>query len=228
MKTCTTCGQTKALSEFYASKGKVRHRCKECEKAWHREYNQRYKAEHGKYPTHRDYRRTCIECGTEWISHNGTAKYCSNRCQAAHEHGPDRRPKRKPEPRPTRHETARRRLATASTGTRGRHVLVGGWCALCGAAAIEGPGNQLGSVFYCSGVCRRTARGKGLHPKISLALRAYIYRRDRGICHLCRKRVAMTKIAPHPRSPVLDHLVPLSLGGSTTRENLRLAHRPLQ
>jgi hypothetical protein len=188
-------------------------RCGDCRIA-----ARRYREEKLKRP------RTCIKCGKQWLAQHADAKYCSNTCQAAHEHGDERRPKRKPKPKPSRREVAAAKLARAAAGTRGHHVLVAGWCALCSASAVEGPGNILGSVFYCSARCRLAARGRGLHRKVSPALRSYIYRRDRGVCHLCRRRVAMTKAAPHPRSPVLDHLVPLSLGGSTTRDNLRLAH----
>lgn len=34
----------------------------------------------------------------------------------------------------------------------------------------------------------------------------------------------MTQPAPHPRSPVIDHIVPLALGGDDTRANVQLAH----
>lgn len=53
---------------------------------------------------------------------------------------------------------------------------------------------------------------------------AEIAARDRYRCGLCRKRVAMTKIVPHPKAPTIDHLVPLSKGGDDTRANAQLAH----
>jgi 5-methylcytosine-specific restriction endonuclease McrA len=48
--------------------------------------------------------------------------------------------------------------------------------------------------------------------------------RDRYICGLCRKRVAMTKRVPDLRAPTVDHLLPLSDGGSDTKANVQLAH----
>lgn len=51
-----------------------------------------------------------------------------------------------------------------------------------------------------------------------------IANRDRGVCQLCKKRVAMTKRAPHPKSPVIDHVLPLARGGDDTRANVQLAH----
>lgn len=51
----------------------------------------------------------------------------------------------------------------------------------------------------------------------------YIRERDRDRCHLCRKRVGK-KAWPHPLSPSLDHVVPLTKGGAHDPANVRLAH----
>jgi 5-methylcytosine-specific restriction endonuclease McrA len=51
-----------------------------------------------------------------------------------------------------------------------------------------------------------------------------IAQRDRRCCGLCGQRVAMTRKTPHPRAPVIDHLVPLSKGGDDTKANVWLAH----
>lgn len=67
---------------------------------------------------------------------------------------------------------------------------------------------------------RAQVRGAGSEP-YSLA---EIARRDRRRCGLCGERVAMTKAVPHPRSPVVDHVVPLAKGGSDLRTNVQLAH----
>lgn len=53
---------------------------------------------------------------------------------------------------------------------------------------------------------------------------AEIAARDGHRCGLCRKRVAMTQKAPDPKSPVIDHVVPLALGGDDTKVNVQLAH----
>lgn len=54
-------------------------------------------------------------------------------------------------------------------------------------------------------------------PRVEKIDREYIYGRDRGICHICRRRVAA-------RGFTLDHLVPLSRGGSHSHDNLAVAH----
>jgi 5-methylcytosine-specific restriction endonuclease McrA len=45
----------------------------------------------------------------------------------------------------------------------------------------------------------------------------YIFWRDKGKCHLCRKKVKREDAS-------MDHLVPVSLGGEHTRANVALAH----
>jgi 5-methylcytosine-specific restriction endonuclease McrA len=45
-----------------------------------------------------------------------------------------------------------------------------------------------------------------------------IFERDGGVCHLCSKQVIR-------REATMDHLVPLTKGGSHTRVNVKLAHR---
>lgn len=51
-----------------------------------------------------------------------------------------------------------------------------------------------------------------------------IFERDHWRCHLCGKKVERSKCAPHPLSPSIDHIVPLSRGGDHVRANLACAH----
>lgn len=53
---------------------------------------------------------------------------------------------------------------------------------------------------------------------------AEIAARDGFRCGLCGLRVAMATSVPHPRSPVVDHVIPLARGGSDLRVNVQLAH----
>ena len=52
-----------------------------------------------------------------------------------------------------------------------------------------------------------------------------IYDRDHGICYLCSKEIDLSLHYNHRDSFTLDHLIPLVLGGDTTRANLASAHR---
>lgn len=51
-----------------------------------------------------------------------------------------------------------------------------------------------------------------------------IAERDNYICWLCDKPVDMSLEWPDPESPSVDHVVPLSLGGSDLKSNVKLAH----
>lgn len=51
-----------------------------------------------------------------------------------------------------------------------------------------------------------------------------IYMRDGFKCGICHKKVLMHKKFPHKKSPSIDHIIPITLGGSTTMNNLQLAH----
>ena len=51
-----------------------------------------------------------------------------------------------------------------------------------------------------------------------------IYKRDDWKCGICGFRVDKKLKYPHPLSPSLDHIVPLSKGGAHTKDNVQLAH----
>ncbi|MCK4818291.1 HNH endonuclease [bacterium] len=51
-----------------------------------------------------------------------------------------------------------------------------------------------------------------------------IYERDRWKCGICFKKVNKNLKYPNPMSASLDHIVPLALGGTHTRDNVQLAH----
>jgi 5-methylcytosine-specific restriction endonuclease McrA len=53
---------------------------------------------------------------------------------------------------------------------------------------------------------------------------ADIYARDGGVCQICHERVDRRCRYPHPRTPVLDHIVPLARGGLHESRNVQLAH----
>lgn len=51
-----------------------------------------------------------------------------------------------------------------------------------------------------------------------------IFIRDVGVCQICKEPV-IERNRMHRLGPTIDHIVPLSLGGSDTRGNVQLAHR---
>lgn len=74
-----------------------------------------------------------------------------------------------------------------------------------------------------SGAARRKARLRSVEI-VEIFKNAEIFDRDRWICQLCFEPVDSTTKAPDRMSPSLDHIVPVSLGGNHTRDNVRLAH----
>lgn len=48
--------------------------------------------------------------------------------------------------------------------------------------------------------------------------------RDQYICQLCGEPVDMDAKHPHPNSATMDHIIPLSQGGTHERNNIQLAH----
>jgi 5-methylcytosine-specific restriction endonuclease McrA len=50
---------------------------------------------------------------------------------------------------------------------------------------------------------------------------AYLVQRDKGRCGICRKPV---RAKQGPRRASLDHIIPLSRGGTHTLANVQLAH----
>jgi hypothetical protein len=104
-----------------------------------------------------------------------------------------------------------------------------GWCRQCGEPFVD---NQP-ARNYCSRLCcgrahrhhadaRRRAwiKGDGT-PKV---YRLRIAERDNWRCQLCHRKINRKLKWPHPMSPSLDHILPLSLGGKHEPENVQLAH----
>lgn len=52
-----------------------------------------------------------------------------------------------------------------------------------------------------------------------------VYERDNYLCYLCQLPVSQEVHGDHPQAPSIDHIVPLSLGGSHTFDNCATAHR---
>jgi transposase-like protein len=105
-------------------------------------------------------------------------------------------------------------------------------CVECGKDFTAPQGRATGQppLKYCSVRCGNKGssrdyfhrkRANGGERGITLL---YIAERDAWRCHLCGRVVSPKYRAPHRLSPVLDHIVPVSLGGTHTRDNVRLAH----
>ncbi|MBF6368413.1 HNH endonuclease [Nocardia puris] len=51
-----------------------------------------------------------------------------------------------------------------------------------------------------------------------------MFERDRWKCHLCKRKVRRSAVVPHPLAPTIDHVIPLSKGGTHEPANCATAH----
>ncbi|QGP89768.1 hypothetical protein GKZ92_20315 [Gordonia sp. 135] len=99
-----------------------------------------------------------------------------------------------------------------------------GDCAQCGTAIdYLAPAN--GTSRRLTPVSKRLC-DECRHRSASLYMSAdALRRRDGGNCHLCGLLVPATAQKPHPLAPEVDHVLPISRGGTHDPENLALAHK---
>lgn len=268
MKTCTKCGEPKALDDFHRDRRKTdgrRSRCKACGNALQLDFQRKYRAETGQWYRYQyAYERTCEVCGTTWHATTRTARYCSTACTnklARYESTCDGcgstwlatqakarwcsapclalwREKVERERRlvtwlpvlpgrphgpawirlPDRHP-ARRRIPKA-------RMFVQGNCIRCDTAFCV---QATGAAFYCSTKCLRAdgkAKRRALQRNAYVAhvYRARIFKRDNWTCQLCNTETDRDQVAPHPKAPVIDHIVPLAKGGTHEPANVQCAH----
>lgn len=137
---------------------------------------------------------TCKVCGTVFEPDTPTHAYCSRSC----------------------FDEGRRRRYRATYRAK-NPIPEGRVCPHCGD-----PVNRQRDAVYCSDRCMYAARNAtrkaswkvgGRQERVS---RAYIVARDKSRCHLCGKACRDEEIH-------LDHLIPLSRGGTHAPENLRVA-----
>jgi 5-methylcytosine-specific restriction endonuclease McrA len=154
----------------------------------------------------------CAQCGKHCIPGENcgsrATKYCDQDCKWK---------ALRPKPGPT-----------CRIKKRKARRFIEGRCPECGDRFMRLDNNPA-AVGYCTRRCQRRVinrrreafkRGKGRKTLTFWK----IAERDNLTCQLCGELVLMTETAPHPQSPSLDHIVPLSRGGSHSEENVQLAH----
>lgn len=149
--------------------------------------------------------RQCPVCSAAFIARHAQRKFCSDPCRSEH----------------TRRYAAALYLASTpwptcidctqpmERRTQGVHC-----CATCRATRLAETNRSV----------RRRRRARRRNATTERYTAREIFTRDRWRCGLCGKPVARTKAVPHPRAPVIDHIVPLSQDGDDTRANVQCAH----
>lgn len=144
----------------------------------------------------------CAQCGDTFEA--SRQRYCSARCAAEAKRASDRA---RSAARPKVHPPGKCRQC-------GKDIARGAKCADCLATSrLERKRRERRRR-------RVLKRGAAAEPYTLAEIAA----RDRNVCQLCRRRVAMTKAVPHPKAPTIDHVLPLAAGGDDTRANVQLAH----
>lgn len=167
--------------------------------------------------------RACALCGAEYVAPRKYEKssYCSKSCAST----------ASARPTWTRRALARSKLRRAARGTRGgSRLFISGRCWSCGTSCVGL--TFVGSPWphlYCSDACRNRearARRRALTAgaKITQGRRYAVYERDGWTCQLCGGAVDPSAQVPGPAAPVIDHAIPLALGGGHSMENWQTAH----
>jgi len=71
---------------------------------------------------------------------------------------------------------------------------------------------------------RHARRAQETAPGREFVDRYLVFERDNYACQLCGEHMNMEGPARSPRSPSIDHIIPLSRGGAHTYENTQAAH----
>jgi HNH endonuclease len=176
-----------------------------------------WKQTYGKPTT---YLITCSVCKEEHHSSRPTGMYCSETCRGIDQR---RRPSTElipwtPQPRWMRKAWLKPRQPRPRRWYAGR-------CRRCETSFVS----DQPAARYCSRAClnldghaRRRATKKGAF--VAIVYRARVFERDKWTCKICHRKVKRNAVAPHPRAPVLDHVIPLAKGGTHEPANVQCAH----
>lgn len=208
-------------------------------------YNQRYQPNR-----HRKVEMSCAYCGAV-ILRSPTSKYARRFCDEHHAalwQFPPSTPvtyaecgghcgrgrwsaSTTPVPWTCRRCAARQRLQTGALLPSMPVVWVNGLCLRCGQPFTTYRTHDGAGSRWCSHKClkhdaraRRRARLAGVH--IEYFARWRVFESYGWTCSICGVEIDAWLVDElHPMYATLDHLVPLSLGGSHTAKNVRPAHR---
>lgn len=118
---------------------------------------------------------------------------------------------------------ARKKIRRAARGSSWRWVWVNGPCVVCGEAFTERWNGAVEAMpAYCSPQCVKARCGR--RRKISPATRLRVHERYEWVCQICGDPVDRSTAVPDLSAAVIDHIVPLALGGPHKEHNMQTAH----
>jgi len=102
-------------------------------------------------------------------------------------------------------------------------------CEYCCSVFVYDPVKAHRGRKFCSMECARDSakerrRARRIATTVEPISRPRVYDRDGWICQICCEPVDPAAAYPDPRSASLDHVVPLSRGGTHTYDNVQCSH----
>jgi hypothetical protein len=97
-------------------------------------------------------------------------------------------------------------------------IFIGKWVRYCAECSI-----RRGREHKRRAKARRRAAKRGA-TESERYIATEIYQRDGYRCHLCKRKVRRNVVVPHDLAATIDHLIPISDGGTDTRRNVATAH----
>ena len=152
-------------------------------------------------------KKTCLHCKQIFGAPQWNSRFCSRKCKDRAKQAAD----------------AQRRLASKARRPRS--------CMLCG---VQIPPTSRSDKKYCSETCGFAARiNLGRMDRrlrvtddrdIRFFRRSDIYKRDGWQCQICLKPIDPSLRFPNPKCASIDHIIPVSMGGTNRPENLQASH----
>ncbi|WP_396275713.1 HNH endonuclease [Gordonia sp. AC31] len=219
-------------------------RCDEC-RAGHRDYMRDYSRRRyaeGR-PPGADGEFRCQMCGSAFVGKiSRQPKYCTKRCsaliasRASAARAESLRDRLLIQREAAQRRTAvTRRAALAAAGSTSTTVKADIKCLVCGRRFIAtwwGRSTNRACGDTCASLLRATRKREAKHRRRARQRGAYvesvyrheIYARDKWTCGVCGRKVHRNRVTPHPMAPTIDHIIPLSQGGTHEPANVRTAH----
>jgi hypothetical protein len=151
--------------------------------------------------------KKCLHCKGTFGAPQKNSRFCSRKCKDRAKQATD----------------TRSRLESKARKSRN--------CMLCG---VEIPPTSRSDKKYCSETCGFAARinlgrmDRRLRVSDDADIRFFsrsdIYKRDGWKCQLCFKPIDPSLRFPNPKCASIDHIIPVSMGGTNSPENLQASH----
>jgi predicted nucleic acid-binding Zn ribbon protein len=165
----------------------------------------------------------CSECGQEFEKKCASQRICSEECIKAR----NARKFREEKARLGRNAGRIRLLVCEECGAKFEHTIYNAIPKCCSERCSRKNWERQNPAAAAS-IRRRSAHkrramkyGNGPLDSIDPYI---VYERDDWMCGICGLRVDPDLSCPHPHSASLDHIIPLSKGGTHTWDNVQLAH----